>query len=121
MSLGSGFYDPEDWSGIQTRWMQVNATLLVNSSENRTANMSLDAYSFYRNRTLEISSRDALVTRVAVPTNFIDVSVPLHLTKGANIVQFHVPEGCKRPSDIMELNGSDDRCLSVAMQNLTVV
>jgi hypothetical protein len=83
--------------------------------------MSLDAYSFYRNRMLEISSSGALVTRVAVPTNFVTVSVPLHLTKGENIVRFHVPEGCERTSDKPELNNPDTRCLSVAVQNLIVV
>lgn len=115
-----GFYDTENWSGTPTRWMQANATLLVNSSENRTAILSLQTQSFSRNRTLEISSGDKPVAQVVVPTSFINVSVPIHLAKGANTVQFHVREGCERPSDIKELNSRDDRCLSVAVQNLVV-
>jgi hypothetical protein len=35
-------------------------------------------------------------------------------------VRFNVPEGCERPCDIPELNNSDNRCLSVRIQNLTI-
>jgi hypothetical protein len=116
----NGFYGTENWSGTPTRWMQANATLLVNSSENRTANMSLNAQSFYRNRTLEISSGGASAVQVAVPTSFINVSVPINLAKGANTVRFHVSGGCERPRDKPELNNVDPRCLSVAVQHLNV-
>lgn len=117
----SGFYDVEDWLGTPTRWMQSNATLLVNSPENRTANLSLNAQSFFRNRTLEVTSGSVLAAQAAVPTSFINVSVPIHLEKGANTVYLHVPEGCERPSNIKELNSSDERCISVAVQNLRVI
>ncbi len=115
-----GFYNIENRYGIPSRWMQANATLLVNSSENRTATLSLQAQSFDRNRTLEISTGGAPATQVAVPTSLINVNVPLQLAKGENTVRLHVPEGCERPCDIKELNSSDDRCLSVAVQNLSV-
>jgi len=118
---GPGFYQFENWSGTPTRWMQANATLPVNSPENRTATLSLNAHSFYRNRTLEISSCGVPAAQVAVPTSFTNLSVPIHLTKRANTVRFHVPEGCERPSDKPELNNPDKRCLSVAIQNLTVM
>jgi hypothetical protein len=116
----AGFHDIENWSGTQSRWMQANATLLVNSSGVRTAKMSLNAHSFYRNRTLEIFCDGAPVARVVVPTSFINISVPLQLAKGANTVRFQSNEGCEKPSDIKGLNSSDGRCLSVAVQNLIV-
>jgi len=116
-----GFYDIENWSGTPSRWMQANATLLIDSSEDRTANLSLNAQSFYRNRTLDISSGGVPIAHVAVPARSINISVPLHLAKGANTVRFQVSEGCESPSDIMELNSSDDRCLSVAVQNFSVM
>jgi hypothetical protein len=94
---------------------------LVNSPENSTANLSLNAQSFYRNRTLEISTNGALVTKITVPANFINVRIPAHLAKGENTVLLHVSEGCQRPRDMKELNSSDERCLSVAVQNLNVV
>lgn len=116
-----GFYDIENWSDTPSRWMQANAALLLNSSEDRTTTLSLQAQSFYRNRTVEISAGGVPAAQVVVPTSFINVSVPMHLAKGANTVQFHVREGCERPSDIKELNNSDDRCLSVAVKDLNVI
>jgi hypothetical protein len=117
----SGFHDIENWSGTPTRWMQQNATLMINSPANHTANLSLNALSFYRNRTLEISANGVPIAQIAVPTNFINVRVPVHLAKGDNTVLLNVPEGCERPTDIMELNNHDSRCLSLALQNLNIV
>jgi hypothetical protein len=120
LEYSEGFYGPEDWSGTLSRWMQGDAFLWANSPEGGIANLSMQALSFYRNRTLVISSSDVPIWRGAVPTYFAKVNVPLQLAKGANIVRLHVAEGCERPCDIIELNNSDTRCLSVAVQNLTV-
>ncbi len=116
----TGYYAYEDWLGIPTRWMRADGTINVLSAENRTANLSLQAQSFNRNRTLEISTGGAPAAQVAVPTSLINVNVPLQLAKGENTVRLHVPEGCERPCDIKELNSLDSRCLSVAVQNITV-
>ena len=120
VGFNSGWHGIENWTGTQTRWMQADATILAISPDNRTATLGLQALSFYRNRTLEITGDGALAVRVAVPTVFMNVSVPIHLAKGTNTVRLHVPEGCERPSDIKELNNPDSRCLSIAMQNLTL-
>lgn len=117
----SGLYAVEDWSGVLTRWMQADSKITIISSKNRTADLVLNARSFSRNRTLEIFSGGEMVTGVAVPEGFINVSVPIYLRKGVNTVRFHVPEGCERPSDKPELNRPDDRCLSLAVQNLTLM
>jgi hypothetical protein len=117
----SGFHDVENWSGTPTRWMQSEVTFLISSPEERTANLSLQALSFYRPRTLEVYIRGRLVARVAVPTSFINVGVPLHLAKGENTVRLQVPESCERPSDKPELNNPDSRFLSLAVQNLMVI
>jgi hypothetical protein len=116
----SGYYAYENRSGISTRWMRADGAISVLSPENRTAILNLQALSFYRNRTLEIYSEGSLVERLAVPVSFIDVTVPLHLAKGVNNVRLHVVEGCERPSDIKEMNNPDSRCLSVAVQNITI-
>ena len=117
----TGYYAYENWSGISTRWMRADGTINVLSPENRTAILNLQALSFYRNRTLEISTNGMPAAQVAVPTSFVNVSVPIHLAKGANTVRLHVPEGCDRPGDMPEVNSPDDRCLSVAVQNLIVM
>ncbi|MFZ2473315.1 MAG: hypothetical protein WAW52_15405 [Methanothrix sp.] len=118
--MGSGFYDSENWSGTPTRWMQANASLLINSPDNRTATLGLNAQSFYRNRTLEITSGGVPAAQIAVPMSLINVSVPIPLIKGANILSLHVPEGCERPCDKQELNNPDSRCLSMAMRNIAI-
>ena len=121
VSLLNGFYDFESWSNLPTRWMQSDAMLKVFSPDKCTANLNLRAMSFYRPRTLEIYVGDELTGRMAVPsTGFIDVTVHVRLAKGENNVHLHVPEGCERPCDIKELNNSDSRCLSIAVQNATV-
>jgi hypothetical protein len=100
--------------------MKADAIVDVFSLENRTVNLSLQTQSFYRSRTLDIYADDKIMTTVSVPTSFIDVSVPVRLARGMNTLQFHVLEGCERPCDKPELKDSDPRCLSVAIQNLTV-
>jgi phosphoglycerol transferase len=118
VAFNSDWYGIEDWSGVPTRWMQADATLFAFSPENRTANLSLQVLSFYLPRTLEIRTGDGLVSQVDVPVSLINVSTLIHLSKGANIMRFHVPEGCDSPNNIKELNNKDARCLSLAVQNL---
>ena len=121
VELSSGWHGIEDWTGVLTRWMQSDAEITVFSPENRTSSLSMMAASFYRHRTLEVSSGGALAAQIALPADcFANVSVPIYLMKGANIVRLHVPEGCDRPSSKPELNSVDSRCLSVAVQNLTI-
>jgi phosphoglycerol transferase len=119
VEFGSGWHDIEDWSGVPTRWMQADATINAFSPENRTIVLRFSALSFYRNRTLEVYNGDDLATRIVVPTSFINVSSPIHLAKGANLLRLHMPDGCVRPCDKSELNNPDSRCLSIAVQNLT--
>lgn len=121
LMIGYGWNAREDWGNIPTRWMQADATITVFSPENRTTNLSLQALSFYRNRTLEIYSGDKLSSRVTVPKHFIKVIAHALLAKGTNVLRFHVPEGCERPSDKPELNNPDSRCLAVAVQNLSLL
>lgn len=121
LNYGEGFYDIENWSGIPSRWMKGNATLLIKSSENLNTTLSLNAKSFYRNRTLQVILNGVPKAQIAVlPTSFVNVSVPLKLEKGNNTVRMHVLEDCVRPRDIIELNNPDSRCLSVAFQDIVL-
>lgn len=117
----TGFYSSEDWNGVPTRWTKSDAVLQIYSSNNYTTELSLQALSFCSPRTLEVYVSDTLAMQVTVPsTGFINVTMPIHLMKGANKVRFYVPEGCERPSDKLELNNPDSRCLSMAVQNITL-
>jgi hypothetical protein len=122
VSLNGGWHGLEDWSSTPTRWMDKEAALMIYSNENHTADLSFKARNFYRPRTLEIFVNDLPHIWAEVPSEgFVMVNVPtISLNEGANIVRFHVPEGCERPSDIAELNNADSRCLSMAVQNITM-
>ena len=121
MALTEGWHGLEDWSGTPSRWMSDDATLMIHSDENRTADLSLQALSFYRPRTLEIYVNDLSQIWAEVPTEgFVMVNVPISLNKGANLVRFHVLEGCERPCDIPELKNKDERGLSLVVQNITL-
>jgi len=74
--------------------------------------------SFYRQRTLDVSVADQRVLHTTVPTGFEKITVPIDLHKGENIIRFIIPDSCQKPSDIPELNSLDDRCLSMAVQNI---
>jgi phosphoglycerol transferase len=119
--IGPGWHGIENWTDIQGSWMQADGTILAISTGNRSANLSMQALSFYRNRTLEIVSNDGFVAQVAVPTTLVNISVLVPLAKGANTLCLHLPEGCERPCDKPELNNPDSRCLSIAVQSLTMI
>ncbi len=118
MTLGNGWHNVEMWSGIPTRWMSNNATIVVYSNEDYIAELSLYTRSFNCPRTLEIYSSDEMVYCTKMSTNFSDVAVPLLLHKGENVIRFYVPEGAERPCDISKSNNKDSRQLSLAVQNI---
>ena len=115
-----GWCDSEGQGGITTRWMEDEATLHIYSAENRTAEISFVAYSFYHPRTLDIYNGDNLQLRETVPSDFITISTQILLEKGSNFIRFQVAEGCERPCDIPELQSDDCRCLSLAIRNITI-
>jgi hypothetical protein len=119
--LGEGWSWLESWNGVPTRWQSGSSTLIAYSESVREAELRLGASSFYRPRDLEIFVNDILHMRSEVPDARISpLEVPIKLDKGTNIIRFHVPDGCERPSDIIELKNPDKRCLSIAIQNITL-
>ncbi len=122
IQLKNGWHGLEDWDSTPTRWMENEATIMIYSDENRTADLSFKARSFYYPRNLEILINDIPHICAKVPSeSFVVVNAPtIRLNEGANIVRFHVPGGCERPRDITELNNADPRCLSVAVQNIII-
>jgi len=121
MLLSKGFYPPESWSGIRTFWIRSDAILAFTSADNRTAKLSLRAQSMSRPRTIEVIVGNETTANVTVPLNFTDVTVPVALTKGKSTVRLHVSEGCEKPCDSPVSLNSDCRCLSIAVQNVSIL
>jgi len=116
----NGWHALEDWNGIPTRWMRNDATWSVHSDNDREAELLLTAFSFLRPRTLEIYTDDTLAVRVTVPTDFVKIKTCIRLKRGEDLIRLHVVEGCDRPCDIPELKSMDNRCLSLAIQEMTI-
>jgi hypothetical protein len=116
----SGWHGPENWNGIIARWMDADAKIIVYSDENRSANLSFQALSFARPRSLQLSMEATPEVILNVTTKFANHTQPIRLTRGQNLIGFRSPEGCEKPCDMPELNSSDCRCLSVAVQNLNI-
>ena len=122
MILKRGWHQLENWDDIPTRWMSDDASLLIYSNENCSADLSFQALSFYHPRTFEIYINDEPSGYGQdVPTEcFVMVNVPINLNKGANMLRIYVPDGFDRPSKIPGLKSDDNRCISLAIQNVTI-
>lgn len=120
-SLDLEVYGVEYWDYEPTYWMSNNASLVIQSDENRITNLTFRTISYSHPRTLEIYYGDTLqTTRRITTTGFTNVSAQFPLRKGDNTIRLYVPEGCDRPSDVSELNTIDKRCLSIAVQKVMV-
>ncbi len=119
VSLDSGWADPENWSGVPTRWMTDHGRIFIYSENNQTRSFTFQASSFYNSRILTISTQQSSGEKISVPTHFITISVPVILNKGRNILRFDA-DRCITPVSLTELNNKDPRCLSVAVQNITL-
>ena len=120
VSSSNGWYYLENWSGIPTRWMSENASLVIYGRKDRSVSLNFQAISFYVPRTLEIYSGNQMISFVDIPTHFIPVNVTIPLKNGKNDIWFFVPEGCDRPTDLPHMKNNDNRCLSFAIQNITI-
>jgi len=121
MVLDRGWYGLESWNNITTRWISNDAVLYIYSGEDQIANLSLKALSFLSPRTLKVYVAEKPVAKSLVGSAaFAQITIPISIIKGYNAVRFHVSEGCVRPIDIPGLNNPDSRCLSIAMQNITL-
>lgn len=119
VEYSSDFYDPENWSGRTTRWMKNNASFFIYSDRNCTALLSLNALSYNSSRTLVVSSENSQTARMTIPTDLVDVSGLVNLNRGANVINLSVLEACERPIDTPNLRNYDQRCLSLAIQNIS--
>ena len=119
IGFSNGWHKVESWNNITTYWMYGDAFLLVNRNIDQILNLKLSVMSFYRPRTLEIYSDDMLLGRWNVPTDFLEIS-QVHIVPGSRVLRLHVLEGCERPCDHPELNNPDTRCLSLAVQNVSL-
>lgn len=115
-----GWHNLEQWDGIPTYWINGDAQLLAFARENCTARLSLNAMSFSKPRKLIIYVNGIEDLNEEIPLGFKNITGSINLNKGFNDLRLFVPDGCSRPVDNPVLMNSDCRCLSLAIQNLTI-
>ena len=115
-----GWYNQELWNGIPTCWINGDTSLLAFAGENCTAGISLNAMSFSKPRTLVISANGVTALNEEIPLNSVKIACQINLKRGFNVLRLFVPEGCSSPMDNSFLSSNDSRCLSLAIQNLTI-
>jgi len=121
ISLGTSWHGLEDWSGTPSRWIENDATLMIKSEENTTAELSFRVCSYNRPRTLVVyNSEDNLIGKAVVSEDFIEIEMPIDLEVGANSLRLHIPEGYEIPSEVTGGKSRDDRCLSLAFQDIKI-
>ena len=116
-----GWYWIENWNNVSTRWSAGNATLMFYSDSHQNGSLSLGALSYRSPRNLTIIYQDEILENFTISSNrIIPIRVPMSIQKGTNIIRLYVPDGCERPRDNSEKNSTDSRCLSIAIQNVSI-
>lgn len=114
--MKEGFYQVEDLGNKRFRWMTDNSTLYVYSDADSNTMFNMRVKSFRHARTLQMHINGNLASSKVIPTDFVNVKVPVSLKKGMNLIQLTVPEGSEKPADFPELKNNDTRDLSIVIQ-----
>lgn len=120
-ALGEGWSGLELWDGVPTRWMGQNATIVLDSPENRTVILSCQALSFYQSRNMTVYINEVPDKSIEVPAeDFVSVKAQLSLNKGTNLIRFNSLKECQSPRSIFGPENKDSRCLGLAIRNITI-
>jgi len=116
----AGWFGEENANNQSWRWMTSHSVLWVHSDDEQNKSIEFTALSFDRpyNLRLQVDGNNSGYS--IDPENYSAITSPLHLHAGYTALQFDVPDGCTRPSDITRLNSSDTRCLSIVVRNMTI-
>lgn len=117
MTLKHNWYNLQGQNGVPTRWISNNATLMVYSNEKVNKTLSFRTLSYHNPKNMQIYVGDKCFEET-VPTDFIDIKIPLSLEKGENIIKFSTQEECFSPSQVT--NSHDTRKLSFAIQDIKI-
>ena len=115
----SGPYNVEFWGSIPTQWMSDSAQISVMSSGDRNAALAFSAESYNAPRALQVLVNGHTVFQGNISTAFQNVSVPIHLDRGLNRLDFISLNGSTRPCDVLG-NSTDQRPLSIAFQAIAI-
>jgi hypothetical protein len=115
----TGWHATEYWNnGTPTRWITGNATLLIYTPEAQVVNLSFTTASYHNPKTMQIFLNGRMVAEEHIPTAPVNITVPLRLQKGENILRLYTPDPVYSP---YELGRSQDaRKLAFYVQRLEI-
>ncbi|WP_410509098.1 glycosyltransferase family 39 protein [Methanosarcina hadiensis] len=116
--LADGFYNVEYWDNKSTRWMGSSSTFYLYSDKEMDTTLNMQVESFYRERTLETYVNGDLISIKNVPLGFENLESEVSVKRGMNIIELKVPEGSDKPCDVSDTAKTDNRDLSVAVQDI---
>ncbi len=108
-------------NGQLLRLVEQDAQLLVTPGTPGPATLNLSVTPYIRPQTVEVSLNGKSLGKIEgkAPWQPVTASFGLQLQAGKNIVQLHSSEGCLHPVDYIP-NSDDQRCISFAVQNVTL-
>lgn len=127
IKLGDGWHEIDYWGDshdMPVRWMSSSAELIIDSQAVRTIQLSFNAYSYKKQRTIEVQSNDnynpAYLVKKVIPSSLSPVTMSINLHKGKNVILLHSLDGTDRPCDGIDIKTNDCRNLSFAIQNVKI-
>jgi hypothetical protein len=122
-----GWFEEEKDNNQSWRWMTDQSTLVVYSDTEQNKTIQFDGSSFGYPRDLTLNGDGYYQVFRLNPENYTSITSSIHLKVGYTALQFDVPDGCTRPSDISDIIGliigwktNDTRCLSIQVRNMTI-
>ncbi len=122
-----GWFEEEKDNNQSWRWMTDQSTLVVYSDYEQNKTIQFDGSSFGYPRDLTLRGDGYYQVFRLYPKNYTSITSPIHLKAGYTFLQFDVPAGCTRLSDVSDITGliigwktGDTRCLSIRVRNMTI-
>ena len=118
-TLGPGWYDAEVAQGVERRWMDGEASIVLFADAAREAALQFQATSFFRPRNCQVYLNDRLVGETVVPAGAMpQFSWRLALRQGANRLRIVTTPGGETPASVTD--SQDQRVLALLLQELRI-
>lgn len=120
LAMGKYWSSVEYADNVPFRWMSYDATIEAWVHEKGEYQLRFEAQPFESPRHLQIFVDDELVEGYRVERVESHLTSPFVLQSGEwTSIRFHVPDGCERPSEVLE-GSQDSRCLSMLFRQVTI-
>ena len=111
--------DAEVAQGVERRWMDGEASIVLFADAAREAELQFSATSFFRPRNCQVYLNDRLVGETVVPAGAMpQFSWRLALRQGANRLRIVTTPGGETPASVTD--SQDQRVLALLLQELRI-